>query len=158
MNVRFSRVTIFFLLVIAALIPLVLRYVKYTSNPSEFKKGAAHYATVVMHVLDTKEVFDKIKIGDVRYDGNGAEIMRIMSVSKLEPYVTGRASFNGGNYVDIIDYTQCIFYLTLRVRYQNIGDKLYVHGLGSVLGVNYPIDFSTEKYIVRGLITKVVEI
>jgi len=158
MNLRLSRVIIFSLLMIVALIPLGLRHAKYISNPREFKKETARYATAVLDVLSTKIAFDQIKVGDVRYDGNGEAIMTILSISKPKPHIIGRASFNGGNYVDIIDEAQCTYYLTLRVRYDDIGDKSYIHGWGSVLGVSYPIDFSNEKYTVRGIITRVDKI
>lgn len=88
---RWYRVILFTLLVIASLIPVFLRQSRYIKNPKELQvlidnKRIRYLCRGKIDENFPKEARDEIKTGDVETDGNGDLTKQIMDYEY--PYVT----------------------------------------------------------------------
>lgn len=158
MNQRIYKIGFFILLLAVIIIPLCFSLFKFAKNPSEFKKESKRYAKIEALATVPKSVSDRMKVGDIQYDQNGEEMVKLLSLSDPQPHVTGHASFNGGNYVDIVEPSSEDRTAIFEVRYNKVGDCLYTHSSGIPMGLNYLIVFSTKDYTVNCHITKIIKV
>jgi len=147
---------VFIVSVIAiALLPLFFYLSKAAKNPGEFKYQQKNYATIEIKVSDiSPEVLSLVKAGDIQKDYNGEENARIVSISRTEPQVAGKIAFNGADYIDFISGKKDL-YAALRIRYDEVGDKIVLHPTTTMLKVGNRILFEFDDYFLNGEVIKI---
>ena len=145
---RLYLIALFGILFIVALTPMFFYYSKFTENPNEFKESPKNFIMLEGTAVISPEVLPYIKVGDLQYDHNGEETARIISVLGAKPWVVGKASFNGGDHVDIVDPNKKVIALAIKIRYDKVGDDLWLHAGNRLLKVGKRLELKFPKYYI----------
>lgn len=156
-RLNFYTISLTIVLFIIALAPLFFYWSGHTKNPREFMIAEKKYLAIELKVFNIPpEYLSAIEIGDSERDNNGEEVVKIISVLKVEPRILGKFITDGAGYTDISSVNSDIT-LLLKVRYNEIMGRMMPYSTTDVeLKAGNFFSFKTSKNILlSGAIMKV---
>lgn len=143
------------LISVSVVLPIFFYLSKVTKNPERFDVIKRNYLAMEIRVSDiSPEILPLVKVGDIQKDYNGEENIKIESIIKVVPQITGRISISGTDYVDMVSAKKDM-YVRLKIRYNMVDDKLALHPTMIILKIGKKLVFEFEDYCLDGEIIKI---
>jgi hypothetical protein len=115
----------FVFITILALVPMYFYKTKLAENPKEFRSSEKHFINIEVIANNVSPLIAPlIKAGDIQKDYNGEINVQIEEIKSIVPAKIGIINFEGK---DInIDSPRKDIYLRLKVRYEKVGNDLFL--------------------------------